>query len=247
MRKLAFLLALPLSAQASSPSMDAAFFKGDPRAIAATCASRAFSLQNKDSRLMAEYGRAFLASGDRKRAEEAFERAASLDRRDGETYRLIALAWLSNGFKEEALKAHQLMLRMDPKADRPQKLAAMDLLKAGLFPETEAMMERARASAPTDANNFKDFALAALHAGQEDLGGRWAERAWESDPKGLRRDWKDCFELASAARQAHLDDLASRWFARTLAADPKEERMWNAVALAFADTVAPAAGPSATR
>lgn len=164
----------------------------------------------------------------------------ALDRKDGETYRLVALAWLRNGFKAEALKVHQQMLEADPRADRPQKLAALDLMQAGCLPEAEAMMAHVQQVAPKDTDNLKDFALAALRAGHGDLGSRWAERAWEADPKGLPRDWHDCFDLAMAARQARLDDLAARWFARTLAADPKEERMWNAVALAFADPLAPA-------
>ncbi|HEX9010335.1 MAG TPA: hypothetical protein VF804_08210, partial [Holophagaceae bacterium] len=195
----------------------------------------ALTLKAKDSRLMAEYGRAFLAGGDRKRAEETFERAVALDWKDGETYRLVALAWLHNGFKAEALKAHRQMLEADPKADRPQKLAAIDLLEAGLLPEAEAMMAHVQQIAPKDTDNLKDFALAAFRAGLGDLGTRWAERAWEADPKGLPRDWHDCFDLGLAARKAGLADLAARWFARAAAADPKEERMWNALALAYAD------------
>ncbi|HEX9011776.1 MAG TPA: hypothetical protein VF804_15525, partial [Holophagaceae bacterium] len=87
MRTLALLLALPLSAQALPPLPDAAFFKGDARQVMVVCAERALTLKAKDSRLMAEYGRAFLAGGDRKRAEETFERAVALDWKDGETYR----------------------------------------------------------------------------------------------------------------------------------------------------------------
>jgi tetratricopeptide (TPR) repeat protein len=191
-----FCLAAPLWAQAPA-GVDAAYFKGDPKAIMAACADRARAIKPNDSRLLAEYGRAYLASGDRARAEEAFAAAAKSDPKDGETYRLIAFAWQRRGFKAEAMAALEQMQLMDPKAKNAFAKAAVNLLDAGQEPVAEALMEK----------------------------------AWKLDPK----DWQNCVEFARAAVRNQRSDLAARWFAHTVEARPREERMWNEIALAFAD------------
>lgn len=185
-----------LCAQAPA-GYDEAFFKGDPKAIMVACADKARVIKPNDSRLLAEFGRAYLAAGDAARAEEAFKRAAAADPKDGETHRLIALAWLRHGRKAEALKALEDMQRMDPKAKNAFCKAAVNLLDAGAAAEAEALMEK----------------------------------AWQLDPK----DWQNCAEFARAAVRAKQPDRAARWCARTVAARPKEERMWNELALVFAD------------
>ena len=190
------LLALPLSAQAPA-GFDEAFFKGDPKAIAVACADKARVIKPNDSRLLAEFGRAYLAAGAVARAEEAFNRAVASDPKDGETYRLIALAWLRHGRKMEAMKALEDMQRMDPKAKNAFSKAAVNLLDAGAAAEAEALIER----------------------------------AWQLDPK----DWQNCADFVRAAVRARKPEVAARWSARTVAARPKEERMWNELALAFAD------------
>jgi Flp pilus assembly protein TadD len=80
-----------LSAQ-SPASWDAKAFSGDPKALAVACANQARSIERKDSRLLAEYGRAYLASGDRAKAEEAFTAAVKSDSKDAETHFLIGYA-----------------------------------------------------------------------------------------------------------------------------------------------------------
>ncbi len=189
---------LSAAACAKAPAgYDEAFFKGDPKAIMVACADKARVIKPNDSRLLAEFGRAYLAAGDAGRAEEAFKRAAAADPKDGETYRLIALAWLRHGRRAEALKALEDMQRMDPKAKNAFCKAAVNLLDAGAAAEAEALMEK----------------------------------AWQLDPK----DWQNCAEFARAAVRAKQSDRAARWCARTVAARPKEERMWNELALVFAD------------
>jgi len=104
MRPILGLLALcSISLAAQAPAVhDEAWFKGDPKAIMTACADRARGIKPMDSRLVAEYGHAYLASGDRTKAEEAFTAAPLFDLKDGETYRLIAYAWLRHGFKADA-------------------------------------------------------------------------------------------------------------------------------------------------
>ena len=198
MRHACLSAVLSTAAFAQAPAgYDEAFFKGDPKAIMVACADKARVIKPNDSRLLAEFGRAYLAAGDTGRAEEAFKRAAASDPKDGETYRLIALAWLRHGRRPEALKSIEEMQRMDPKAKNAFCKAAVNLLDAGSASEADALMQK----------------------------------AWQLDPK----DWQNCAEFARAAVRAKQTDLAARWCARTVAARPKEERMWNELALVFAD------------
>ena len=95
------LLALPLLAQ----GLDEATFRGDPRKLAGTCADRARLLRPKDGKMLAEYGRSFLAAGERAKAEECFMAARIEKARDADIHRLIAMAWLRAGQRTEALKA----------------------------------------------------------------------------------------------------------------------------------------------
>lgn len=190
------LIALPLSAQVPT-AFDEVFFKGDPKAIAVACADKARVIKPNDSRLLAEFGRAYLAAGNLPRAEEAFMRAVASDPKDGETHRLIGFAWLRHGRKAEAVKAFEDMQRMDPKAKNAFSKAAVNLLDAGAAAEAEALMEK----------------------------------AWQLDPK----DWQNCADFVRAAVRARKPEVAARWSARTVAARPKEERMWNELALAYAD------------
>jgi len=197
MRNLTFLLlAAPLVAQAPV-GVDQAFFKGDPRTVMVGCADRARAIKPKDSRLLAEYGRAYLASGDRAKAEGAFAAALIDDPKDGETHRLIAYAWLKNGFKLEAVAALDKMVIMDPKAKNAFSKAAVNLLDAGLADKAVELMKR----------------------------------AWILDPK----DWQNCAEFTRAAVRNGKLDLAAEWAVHTVEAKPKEERMWNELALVYAD------------
>lgn len=190
------LVSVCLAAQVPD-GFDEAFFKGDPKKVMVACADKARVIKPNDSRLLAEFGRAYLAAGDAARAEEAFTRAVAADPKDGETYRLVASAWLKHGRKAEALKALDDMQRMDPKGKNPFAKAAANLLDAGHAAEAEALMEK----------------------------------AWALDPK----DWWNCVAFTRAALRARKPDLAARWSTRAVAARPKEERMWNDLALAFAE------------
>lgn len=187
------LLALPLLAQ----GLDEATFKGDPKKLAGSCADRARLLRPKDGKMLAEYGRAFLAAGERSKAEECFL-AARIDKaRDADVHRLIAVAWLRAGQRSEALKAIADMQAADPKDRNAFTRAAVNLQDAGLAKEADTLMER----------------------------------AWILDPS----DWQNCVAFGRSCLRKARRDAAAKWFARASQAKPQEERMWNAIALAYAD------------
>jgi len=187
------LLALPLLAQ----GLDEATFRGDPKKLAGTCADRARLLRPKDGKMLAEYGRAFLAAGERAKAEDCFM-AARIDKaKDADVHRLIAVAWLRAGQRNEALKAIADMQVADPKDRNAFTRAAVNLQDGGLAKEADALMER----------------------------------AWILDPS----DWQNCVAFGRSCLRKARRDAAAKWFARASQAKPQEERMWNAIALAYAD------------
>ncbi len=194
MRRLALcLLVLPLGAQA----LDEAAFRGEPRHLAGACADRARLLRPKDAKMLAEYGRAFLAAGERAKAEECFQGARIDKPRDADVHRLIAVAWLRAGLRAEALKAIADMQVADPKDKNAFTRAAVNLQDLGHAKEADALMER----------------------------------AWILDPS----DWQNSVAYGRACLRKNRRDAAARWFSRASQAKPQEERMWNAIALAFAD------------
>lgn len=194
MRRFAFcLLALPLFAQ----GLDEASFRGDPRKLAGSCADRARLLRPKDAKMLAEYGRAFLAAGERAKAEDCFQLARIESPRDGDVHRLIAAAWLRAGQRVEALKAIADMQAVDPKAKNAFTRAAVNLQDAGLAKEADALMER----------------------------------AWILDPS----EWQNSVAFGRSCLRKARKDAAAKWFTRASQAKPQEERMWNAIALAYAD------------
>lgn len=194
MRRLALcLLALPLIAQ----GLDEAAFRGDARKLAGSCADRARLLRPKDAKMLAEYGRAFLAAGERSKAEACFQ-AARIDKpKDADVHRLIAVAWLRAGQRGEALKAIADMQFADAKDKNAFTRAAVNLQDFGQSKEAESLMER----------------------------------AWILDPS----DWQNCVAFGRSCLRKARRDAAARWFARASQAKPQEERMWNALALAYAD------------
>jgi len=194
MRRLALcLLALPLVSQ----SLDEASFRGDPKKLAGNCADRARLLRPKDGKMLAEYGRAFLAAGERAKAEDCFQLARMDKPRDADVHRLIAVAWLRAGQRTEGLKAISDMQVADPKDKNAFTRAAVNLQDFGLSKEAEALMER----------------------------------AWILDPS----DWQNCVAFGRACLRKTHREVAAKWFARASQAKPQEERMWNAIALAYAD------------
>jgi|GEM_PF-426337 len=229
---LAVVLSLPLLSQAP----EAAFFKGDPRTIMRACAEKARSLEPKDSRLLAEVGRVYLAAGDRAKAEETFGAAIALDPKDGSTHWLIAQSWLLMGFKPEAMAACRLLLERDPKSPRTIRKAAVTFMDQGMTEEAlELMAHLCKVyPKPSDQDFAGDFALACLRNRRVDLATPWFERAYLADPK----DWKNCAGFAKAALETDQPELAATYAQKALEAAPKDGSAWDEIALAYAEYVA---------
>ncbi len=198
---LAPMLSLTLGAANKAP-LPVPDFQAAPGQISAFCATNAQVLDPEDSRLLAEYGRAYLASGQREKAEATFKAAIASDPEDGRTHFLIGYAWLRNGFKAEALQAFHLMQTSDPE----------------------------------DKNSFTRAAIVLLDADETEAAVMLMEKAYALDPK----DWQNACEFGRACLRKGMKDAAAIWFKRTIDAKPREERMWNEIALAYADNGFPA-------
>ncbi len=229
---LAAALTLPLFGQAP----DAAFFKGDAKTIMVACAEKARSIEPKDSQLLTEIGRVYLAAGDRPKAEEAFKAAIALDVKDGSTYWLIAQHWLAAGQKAEAMAACRQLLERDPKSPRTILKAAITFMDRGMAEEAlELMAHLCKVyPKPSDQDFAVEFAKACLHNRRFDLAPAWLERGYLADPK----EWKHCAAFTKAALEADQPELAARYAQKTLEAAPKDWCAWNEIALAYAESVA---------
>lgn len=195
---LALACAFPVATLAQSsiygPGVDEGSFKGDPRKLAAAFAERAYILKPDDARHLASVGRAYLLSGQRKKAEELFAMARARDPKEADVHRLIMSAWLKAGQRAEALKALEEMQLMDPKAHRSFAKGAIDLLEARLDRQAEELMERAWVLDPEEWEPCVAFARAALRQKRPDLAARWCSRAAIAKPQEEKL-WK---ELAQA-------------------------------------------------
>jgi hypothetical protein len=82
-----------------------------------------------------------------------------------------------------------------------------------------------------DYHNGLDFAHAALRNRHWAVAAAWMDRVHGLEPT----DWKDRLDFARAAFRGGQRELACLWLERTVKARPKEERMWNEIALLFAE------------
>ncbi|HJU84453.1 MAG TPA: tetratricopeptide repeat protein [Holophagaceae bacterium] len=168
------LLSLPL---ASQPFDQAYFATTDPKAIMVMAADRARTLRPLDSRLQAEYGRAYLAAGARKKADESFASALQLDPEDSETRALLARAWIMNGFRAEGMAALEPLRKPTLKHDSGYAAAAVLLLECATPEEADAMMEVAFLKEPKDWRDCFEFGEACLAHDRMPLALKWLKRA----------------------------------------------------------------------
>ena len=174
MRALAFaLLTLPLASQ----SFDAAYFSAtDPKVIIETAADKARTLNALDSRLQAEYARAYLAAGVLRKSDDSFASALQLDPKDSETRTLIARAWIMNGSRDRGLAALEPLRKPDLNFDSGYTTAAVLLLDYASPAEADAMMEIGFRKEQHDWNDLFEFAQACADHGQLDLAVKWYRR-----------------------------------------------------------------------
>ena len=114
MRALLLCLGLPLLAQDAT----AAFFKGDPKLVMAQCADRAQTMNLKDSRSLAEFGRAYLLAGLPNKAEAAFAAITTMQTADPKArnvFKQMAINLLEAGCLPEAIALMDRAWTLDPK------------------------------------------------------------------------------------------------------------------------------------
>ena len=161
-RRLAALLVPGLLLAQATPGLDPAFFLKDPKAIMVACADKARAASPKDSRMLADFGRIYLAAGERERALDAFKRAAAVGKRDATTHALIARAWLEQGDTAAALAAARAMAELGPRNRALLARTGTDFCAAGHRAEGHEFMERAYKLDPTDWQMTVDFGKACL-------------------------------------------------------------------------------------
>jgi Flp pilus assembly protein TadD len=156
MRRLLLCLALPCLAQEGSEAL----LKGEPKAVMVACAERARSMNPKDSRFLAEAGRAFLVAGDRERAEATFKAAVASDPKDGETYRLIAYVWLHADQKDKAKPVMERAAPLEPKEWKDRYAFGREALRLGQRELAVRWFERALQARPKEERVWMAIALA---------------------------------------------------------------------------------------
>jgi Flp pilus assembly protein TadD len=109
-------------------------------------------------------------------------------------------------------------------------------MKNAFKPEALASFEKMLTADPKGENAFTKGAIVLMDAGEEAKADSIMERAYQIDPF----DWQNTVEFGRACIRNGNQTLAAKWFERTVKAKPKEERMWNEIALAFADGGKPA-------
>ncbi|MFN7959451.1 MAG: hypothetical protein U0P46_14145 [Holophagaceae bacterium] len=236
------LLALPLLAQAPAKGTKA-FFLQDPRVVMAACAEESMARESDrdHGETNAEWGRAFLAAGQREKAEGLFDRAAVTSKRDmmihfgamqagprdfhGNTIgpRLVdpALYWKwAFGRNDTPFKTLDTSGISAPKGAMLQ-IVGCSWLRTGHVKEALAAFESMARLGPRDEDGF-------LKAGQDLLRAGLAvqsEAMMEAyrNLKPLEADnFLDYAEVASALR---YKDLALRWCQAAVAAKPKDVQL----------------------
>jgi tetratricopeptide (TPR) repeat protein len=178
MRTLLMFVATATIAIAQAPyKLDEAFFNGDRAKVLREVTERARIMKNNDAKLLAEYGRAYLAALDVPKGKEVLRLAEAKEPNDGAVLRLIALAWLKNGFKSEALSAYEQVLRRDPKNKEALAQSGIDLAEVGLVNEAEKYMNAFLAREPEDWHWFLAFGRAFLTGGFRKQAAPWFARA----------------------------------------------------------------------
>lgn len=210
---------------------------------------RARTLEPRDSRLMAEYARAYQAAGLVKEAGDAIALALSMDSSDSETIALVGEFWLAAGRPEQARAVLRALESGKPRFDRGYHHAKDLLLSLGDIPAAgrvlEGLMTKERDELelpfelglpwltvdPTQATRWIELGLmrprvdgderveAALAFLKAGLEKPALQQVELRFLKSKREDWITYLDLAFAARAAKFESLATRWAA--LARDQK--------------------------
>jgi hypothetical protein len=167
------LLALPLLAQAPAKGSKA-FFLQDPKVVMAACAEESMALEkDRDhGETNAEWGRAFLAAGQREKAEALFSRARPMLNAPYHS-RLEASGWLRTGHRGEGLA----LLHSAPFAHATAGtlfMAAQELLRAGLPIHADDLVLKAYELEPREGEQLLACAQVAAEYGALELAVKYA-------------------------------------------------------------------------
>ncbi|HJV90429.1 MAG TPA: hypothetical protein VJ623_09005 [Holophagaceae bacterium] len=226
--------------------------------------ARARAARANDLDALLEIGELALLAGDRPGAEEAFELVRPRIAADPEHQAALARIWVTAGHREEALKALEPFKDAALKHENALKDAAYVYLDLG-FPEVaDGLMERSQIRTPQGGDDWLEFGEAALDAGHAELAAKWlvrpdpgrkakehlglaavrildlghpeaADRVMEVAYRLDPADWPNCCEFGRAAIRNGHRALAAKYFYRAVDRNPLSERMWNEIALAFAE------------
>lgn len=183
MRTLIVLTLAATSLAAQDAKLDEAFFSGERRVVLRELAERLKTEKRRDAPILAECGRAYLASLEPAKAKEILKAAEEREPKDGRVLRLIALAWLKSGYKAEALAAYERVLERDPRNKEALTLCGADLAEVGLMGEAEKYMKALVAREPEGWESFLAFGRASLMGGQRKQAAAWFAKAVQVKPK----------------------------------------------------------------
>jgi Flp pilus assembly protein TadD len=140
-------------------------------------------------------------------------------------------AFLVAGERSKALECFQLARMESPKDADVHRLIAAAWLRAGQRVEALKAIADMQLVDPRAKNAFARAAVNLQDGGLPREADALMERAWILDPS----DWQNSVAFGRACLRKGQRESAAKWFARACQAKPQEERMWNALALAYAD------------
>lgn len=167
----------------------------------------------------------------RKLAGTCADRARLLRPKDAKMLAEYGRAFLVAGERAKAEDCFQLARIESPKDADVHRLIALAWLRGNHRPEAMKALADMQAADPKAKNAFTRAAVNLQDAGLTKEADALMERAWILDPS----DWQNSITFGRACLRKARRDGAAKWFARASQAKPQEERMWNAIALAYAD------------
>lgn len=170
--------------------------------------------------------------GDPRRlAGTCADRARLLKPKDARMLAEYGRAFLVAGERAKAEECFQLARIESPRDADIHRLIAAAWLRSGQRLEALKAVADMQTADPKAKNAFTRSAVNLQDAGLAKEADALMERAWILDPS----EWQNCVAYGRSCLRKAWRDAAARWFARASQAKPQEERMWNAIALAFAD------------
>ena len=159
------------------------------------------------------------------------DRARLLKPKDGRLLAEYGRAFLMAGERAKAEDCFQLARQDKPRDADIHRLIAVAWLRAGRPIEGLKAIADMQVADPKDKNAFTRAAVNLQDLGHAKEADALMERAWILDPS----DWQNCVAYGRSCLRKARREAGAKWFARASQAKPQEERMWNAIALAFAD------------